>query len=94
MSADLHDRLIVSEDNGRKGLILIKRGLIKIDLAKLPNPPRFLRAFLACWYTPDVRQAEIQDDCLHSRRDMRPEEVASAERMLEGLAKVVGDYLG
>lgn len=92
MSADLHDRLILSEDHGRKGLVKI--GMVRIDLSKVPNPPRFLRAFLACWYTPDVRQAEIQDDCLHSRRDMRAEEVAGAERMLDGLAKVVGDYLG
>lgn len=92
MSDDLYDRLIVSEANGSKGLI--KVGMVKIDLAKLPSPPRFLRAFLALWYVPSVRQAEIQEDCLHSRRDMRQEESGGSERMLDGLEKVVSDYLG
>lgn len=92
MSADLHDRLIVSEDYGRKGLVKI--GAVKIDLARLPEPPRFLRAFMNLWWTPGIRQAEVQEDCLHSRRDMRPEEVAGAERLTNGLGQRVQDYLG
>jgi hypothetical protein len=80
MSSDLHQTTVQWDGRNKRGLVKVDG--VTVDLAKCSEPPRFLRAFLGVWYNPGVRQFEIQEDCVHPRREMRPEEIKGVERFL------------
>lgn len=88
MSDDLYHRRVIWE--GLRG-----RGTAKVEevFVKLSQPPKLVRAFLDLWYSPEIGQYEIRDDCLHPRRNMSSDERVAMEVWCDKFLSVVRGYM-
>jgi hypothetical protein len=89
MSDDLYHRRVQWDG-------LRKTGWAKVEEVKvqLSSPPKLLAVFLDLWYTPEVGQYEVRDDCGHARRSMTRAEITSLEIWCDKLLRLVRGYVG
>lgn len=90
MSDDLYHKRVQWDGIRRTGWAKVE----EVRVAKLAAPPKLIASFLDLWYTPEVGQYEIRDDCAHARRAMTKAEITALEIWCDKLLRLVRGYVG
>jgi hypothetical protein len=89
MSDDLYHKRVQWDGLRQTGWAKVEE--VKVKLA---SPPKLIANFMDLFYTPEVGQYEIRDDCAHPRRSMTKAEITSLEIWCDKLLRLVRGYVG
>lgn len=89
MSDDLYHKRVQWDGLRKTGWAKVEE--VKVNLAR---PPKLIANFLDLWYSPEVGQYEIRDDCAHARRSMTRDEITALEIWCDKLLRMVRCYVG